>query len=105
MYLTVLNRVQLLSLLPEGGVVAELGVNKGGFATKILRHVKPAKLHLIDPWGKDADDEYVKTYKVKEDLSETYASVCKTFEKQSMSGQVQIHREYSERIVGEFPDA
>jgi len=45
------NRVELLSLLPKYGNVAELGVFEGAYAQKILRYNDPWKLYLIDPWG------------------------------------------------------
>ncbi len=46
-----LSREELLTLLPKGGVVAELGVDEGGFSDSILKLNKPQKLHLIDIWG------------------------------------------------------
>lgn len=45
------TREELLSLLPIGGVVAELGVDQGDFSESILNITKPQKLHLIDSWG------------------------------------------------------
>ena len=45
-----LNRVQLLSYLPQNGNVAEIGVDKGDFSKLILEKNNPKKLTLIDPW-------------------------------------------------------
>lgn len=45
------TRQEMLKLLPQGGVVAELGVDHGEFSTDILSLNKPAKLHLVDYWG------------------------------------------------------
>ena len=42
------NRYELISLLPKGGVVAELGTWRGSFAGDILKRCDPARLHLID---------------------------------------------------------
>lgn len=44
------DRVQLLRLLPKGGVVAEVGVFRGDFSARILEITSPRRLHLIDPW-------------------------------------------------------
>ena len=43
-------RRKLLKRMPTGAVCAEIGVWKGEFSERILRHTKPRKLHLIDPW-------------------------------------------------------
>lgn len=45
------TREKLLEILPKNGVVAELGVDEGGFSNLILSINKPKKLHLIDFWG------------------------------------------------------
>lgn len=45
------TREELLKILPKNGVVAEIGVDQGGFSQKILNINKPKKLHLIDYWG------------------------------------------------------
>jgi hypothetical protein len=50
MYVAPLDRAQLLSFLPEGGVVAEIGVARGDFSERILREGRASELHLIDPW-------------------------------------------------------
>ena len=47
----ILNRNELLKLLPKNGVVAELGVDTGDFSQQILNFCCPQKLHLIDYWG------------------------------------------------------
>jgi predicted O-methyltransferase YrrM len=38
----------LLDELPHGGVVAELGTDKGDFARQIVARSRPRELHLID---------------------------------------------------------
>jgi hypothetical protein len=45
------NRLELLEVLPKNGVVAELGVDTGDFSQEILNITNPSKLHLIDAWG------------------------------------------------------
>jgi hypothetical protein len=42
------DRSQILSLLPTGGIVAEIGTLKGLFARRILSTVRPATLHIVD---------------------------------------------------------
>ena len=44
------NREALLELLPKGGIVAEIGVDRGEFSRLILQKTQPSKLHLIDVW-------------------------------------------------------
>lgn len=45
------TREELLRILPQNGVVAELGVDEGDFSQLILAINKPKKLHLVDFWG------------------------------------------------------
>ncbi len=45
------TREELLKLLPSNGIVAELGVDQGGFSEMIWSINKPQKLHLVDFWG------------------------------------------------------
>ena len=42
------DRIQMLNLIPEGGICAELGIWKCEFSEEIYRILKPEKLHLID---------------------------------------------------------
>lgn len=44
------NRTDLLKKLPKNGVVAEVGVAKGGFSREILDICHPKKLYCIDTW-------------------------------------------------------
>jgi hypothetical protein len=45
------GRIRFLeTVLPKGGVGAELGVYKGHFTPILLDVVQPRQLHLIDPW-------------------------------------------------------
>ena len=47
---TVLNRLELIKIMPKNGIVAELGVDRGNFSEIILKNNKPRELHLIDIW-------------------------------------------------------
>jgi tetratricopeptide (TPR) repeat protein len=42
------NREKILELMPQGGICAEVGTQTGGFAKRILAHLKPVKLHIFD---------------------------------------------------------
>jgi predicted O-methyltransferase YrrM len=42
------NRYALLDKLPQGGVMAEIGVDRGDFSEQILTRCKPDMLHLFD---------------------------------------------------------
>lgn len=99
-----LSRVDLIKRLPRSETVAEVGVFRGGFAAAILNYVRPQRLHLIDPWGKAADDEYVKTYRVTDDMELLYTSIKERYEEQIRQGAVQLHREYSGVVGPTFAD-
>lgn len=40
----------LESVLPKGGVGAEIGVHKGHFTPVLIAVARPLRLHLVDPW-------------------------------------------------------
>src|SRR6056300_331581 len=46
-----LNRDELISLIPKNSIIAELGVDKGDFSKKLLDVVNPKLLYLVDMWG------------------------------------------------------
>jgi len=52
MYLLNASRMRLLTVLPKGGFVAEVGVALGNFSQHIVRLTAPDILYLIDPWEK-----------------------------------------------------
>ena len=85
----VYGRKFLLDMMPAHSVCAEIGVDRGVFSAEILETVKPAKLHLIDPWENDPD---------------RYDLVCRKFADRVESGQVQIHRGKSQSFHDLFPD-
>jgi hypothetical protein len=51
-------RLPILDLVKPGTVAAELGVFTGLFAEAILETVRPAVLHLVDPWWLAYGDVY-----------------------------------------------
>lgn len=54
------DRSQLLIEIPDNGICAELGINKGDFSREILVSVRPKVLHLVD-----INSESVKIGKVR----------------------------------------
>ena len=52
------GRLGILDLVQPGTVGAELGVFTGLFAEAILETVRPAVLHLVDPWWLAYGDVY-----------------------------------------------
>ena len=86
------NRQELLSLLPKGGVVAELGVDMGDFSESILNITKPHKLHLIDTWGS------------KRYHQEKRRNVEKRFNEKIINSSVEINIGLSTQVVDDFQD-
>ena len=89
----VVDRRALLQRLPTGAVVAEIGVDRGGFSRQILDLTDPAQLHLVDVWG-----------------SERYHAglldvVADALALEIAAGQVQIHRAMSVPAAAAFADA
>jgi hypothetical protein len=88
----VANRIELLGYLPEGGVVAELGVDKGLFSQQIIENCKPEKLHLIDVWASERFNE------------QKALNVSRTFKEKIDNGSVIINRKLSTEVVSDFDD-
>ncbi|MGY6562604.1 MAG: class I SAM-dependent methyltransferase [Luteibaculaceae bacterium] len=86
------TREELLDLLPKNAVVAELGVDEGGFSQKIVEIARPKKLHLVDFWGS-------KRYNL-EKQKKVYSKFALALEQ----GIVEINLGYSTQVVSQFPD-
>ncbi|WP_236587547.1 class I SAM-dependent methyltransferase [Marivirga aurantiaca] len=86
------TRLELLKLLPENGIVAELGVDQGRFSKLILKECKPKKLHLVDFWGTNRYNQ-----KKRKLVEETFNSEIK-------SGKIEINLGLSVEVVSEFSD-
>lgn len=84
------TRQELLKLLPKQGVVAEIGVDEGGFSQEILDTCSPAKLHLVDFWGSKRYNQ------------EKRKGVEKRFENQINDGTVEINLGLSTDVVDQF---
>jgi len=87
-----LNREELLKVLPKQGIVAELGVDEGDFSEKILKICNPKKLILVDFWGSKRYNQN-KRKKVEEKFSSLINS-----------GKVQIELGLSTDVGERFED-
>lgn len=97
-------RGRLLSQMPKGARVAEIGVWEGAFSQRILEICEPSELHLIDPWL--YQPEFANTgfgRKKNEDLMEQkYRDVVARF---AGDGRVKVHRAMSDVALAALPDA
>ena len=90
-------RVRLLEEVPKGSSCAEIGVWKGDFSARILEVVRPAKLHLVDPW-RVVDDEaytgalYGSLSGGQEQMDTIHAGVLERFAREVRDGAVEVHR-------------
>ena len=103
--LSALDRASLLQVLPKGGIGMEIGVNRGFYSRRILKDAQPSVLHLVDPWPTNRSDEYISTYRVKDNMEDHYQLVRRTFSNEIAAGTVVLHREYSQDCAGRFTDA
>ena len=87
------DRSALLSCLPRGGIVAEIGVAQGDFSQLIWQTCEPKELHLIDAWN---SNRFPLPFK---------ASVRDRFLPEAKEGRIHIHRSLSVDAARNFPDA
>jgi len=104
------NRRRVLEMMPSQSVCAEIGVWKGDFSARILEVVRPAILHLIDPWRFEAGPEYSEAWyggsaaKSQADMDAIHAAVRYRFEPQVESGRVAVRRQASAAAAEAFED-
>jgi len=68
------DRLKLLEVLPQGGIVAELGTYKGTYADSILKINKPLELYLVDHW-----DDVPNPWPNKEEQETNYHILCERY--------------------------
>ncbi|MBP6699466.1 MAG: class I SAM-dependent methyltransferase [Flavobacteriales bacterium] len=88
----VLDRAAFLEHLPKGGVVAEAGVDRGGFSERILSIARPERLHLIDVWSSTRYHSGLE------------AQVRARFAKEIATGQVRIDLGLSTDVLHTYAD-
>jgi len=96
-------------MLPRASVGAEIGVWRGDFSARILRTVRPAKLHLIDPWAFQGGEPYREAWyggKLAADqnaMDRLHAGVVGRFAREIAAEVVEVHRCASTEAAGRFP--
>jgi Methyltransferase domain len=104
------HRRFLLDVLPKNSVGAEIGVNMGNFAEQILEVVRPAELHLIDPWKHETAAIYKgavyggRANRGQEEMDKRHMSVIRRFAKEIDARCVNVHRGESVKVLNEFSD-
>lgn len=100
------NRTDILTCMAPGGIAGEIGVAEGHYASHLLTHLKPAKLHLIDPWRfQDIPDYVVDANNTSnEEGDRRYEAVQAKFSAPIDAGIVQMHRALSTEVVSSFED-
>jgi hypothetical protein len=101
------TRKKMISAFPNGGVVAEVGVQIGHFSHQILRKARPSKLHLIDCWEEHHEELHYPHDGCPGDQAEhnsNYEVVQQRFAEQIAQGQVEMHRGYSAPMLATLPD-
>jgi hypothetical protein len=94
------DRTEMLRLMPQNGIVAEIGVFKGDFSAQVLSITKPALLHLIDFWPDEtiqSGGEYINGLDACEFVRNRFLSEIGL-------KKVVLHRELSAQVAQTFPD-
>jgi len=102
-------RLPILDLVKPGTVAAELGVFTGLFAEAILETVRPAVLHLVDPWWLAYGEVYPSwgAYTARGTLPTRVAYEAAVTRAEAARGdcEVQIHVTTSADWLRSLPDA
>jgi hypothetical protein len=104
------SRALLLERMPRNSVCAEIGVYRGDFSEQILRVVRPAALHLIDPWTYQPGETYRDAlYGGSKGVSQphmdvVYESVRQRFTAAVQGDVVRLHRLPSNAAALQFAD-
>jgi len=101
------KRGKMISAFPNGGIVAEIGVQIGLFSKQILCNTRPRRLHLIDCWetyNSDINYPYDGCPGDQAKHDSNYEYVQQQFAQEIASGQVKLHRGYSAPMIKTLPD-
>jgi len=104
-------RRALLRRLPRASVGAEIGVYEGEFSAHILEHLRPKRLHLIDPWRYEPDARYAQAWYGGEvgasqaRMDTVHAAVLSRFTREIAAGVVVVHRSTSVVAAESFAEA
>ena len=105
-----MERDFLVGHFHEGTTGAEIGVHEGDFSRRLLRLVRPARLHLIDPWAyEDAPAFAQSLYGGRRGgdqarMDRRHRAVQRRFRREIGTGQVTLHRLRSAEASAAFVD-
>lgn len=89
------DRESLLTLLPQDGIAAEVGVADGRFSERILELNNPKKLYLIDAWAMPNHPQYGEG---------GHRLITRKFKSQIDEGLISVHRGWSWDMLEKLPD-
>lgn len=92
------------SLLPHGGVGAELGVHHGEFSAELLELAEPVRLHLIDLWYLFGREWHWGEGEERSTIG-ALKGILDRFETELVSGRVVLHIGDDLELLPSFPDA
>jgi hypothetical protein len=96
---TAITRDHFLNLVSEylirDNVCVEIGVLNGDFSERILQKLNPKKLILIDPFTTNEENKYSDGTPTAYSTEENYNNVISRFEKEIISGQIIVIKQYS----------
>lgn len=104
------GRLLVTGMLSRSSVGAEIGVWQGDFSATLLERVRPAQLHLVDPWRFEASADYVEAYyggamaRSQLDMDRIHDAVRDRFAEQVADDQVVLHRLPSIEAAKTFGD-
>lgn len=103
MYIVGMKLDDIYPYFPPESVGAEIGVKRGKNAKRMFARIKPKKLHLIDPWGKDASHAY-SAHEPTENMQAFYEANVAWANLPENGGRIDIIRDYSVEAAKRFPD-
>jgi len=88
--------------IAPNGIGAEIGVQKGFFSHIILEELRPARLHLIDPWYLIGEKWTWAT--TNQSTSKAVQNIIYWFQKELTSKRIVLHIGFDEEVLAELPD-
>jgi hypothetical protein len=105
-----MERDFLVRHFQEGTAGAEIGVHEGDFSRRLLHLVRPARLHLIDPWVYESSATCAQSLyggrrgRDQARMDARHAAVERRFRREIGTGQVTIDRRRSAEASAAFAD-
>ena len=97
------TRKEIVSLIPKGGIAAEVGVQEGLFSEVILKQ-QPLQLHLVDCWDYQCPEVYKDHHANRSQAyhDNLYQKVLEKFNNDIQNKRVIIHKDYSTNALQSF---